>query len=115
MGLFSALFGKTYTNVTIQELKDLLQQKEKYQFVDVRTKQEYKHKHIKGFNKNIDFYKFKRNVTLLDRLDKEKPVVVVCQTGSRSRATCHMMNKLGFKEIYNVKGGMMLYRGPIAK
>jgi len=99
----------------MDELHTYLKDKEKYQFVDVRTKQEYKHKHIKGFNKNIDFYKFSRNVSMLDRSNKQKPIVVVCQTGSRSRSTCHLLHKLGFEEIYNVKGGFQYYRGPIAK
>ena len=58
MGLLSLLFGQNYTNLTNEELKELLKEKNKYQFLDVRTKQEYKHKRIKGFDKNIDFYKF---------------------------------------------------------
>ena len=115
MGLLSWIFPKTYTNINNEQLKAYLSKKETIQFIDVRTKQEYKHKHIKGFTKNIDYYKFRRNTSMLERLDKTKPVVVVCQTGSRSRSTCHLMHKLGFTEIYNVQGGFQQYRGPISK
>ena len=115
MGLLDMLFGKHYTNLTNEELKEMLKEKGKYQFVDVRTKQEYKHKRIKAFDKNIDFYKFSRNKSMLDRISKDKPVVIICETGSRSRGTCNMLSSLGHTEIYNVRRGMMGWRGPITK
>ena len=115
MGLFSFLFKGGTTNITNDQLLVMLKEKSKYQFVDVRTKREYKHKHILGFNKNVDYYKFKKNFSMLDRLDKEKPVVVVCETGARSASTCHLLTKLGFNDIYNVRGGFIRYKGPVAK
>jgi len=115
MVLLSLLFGQNYTNLTNEELKELLKEKNKYQFLDVRTKQEYKHKRIKGFDKNIDFYKFSRNTELLNRLSKDKPVVVVCATGSRSRGTCSLLSRLGHQEIYNVRRGINGWNGIITK
>ena len=115
MGLFNLLFKKEYTDVTTEELKEMLKEKDKYQFVDVRTKQEYKHGHVKGFNKNIDYYKFLRNQTMLDRIDHEKPVVIMCQTGSRSAGACHMLAKRGHKEVYNFRKGIRIWNGTITK
>jgi rhodanese-related sulfurtransferase len=115
MGLLDALFAKNYTNLTNDELKTILKQKEDYQFVDVRTKQEFKHKRIKGFDKNIDFYKFSRNLSMLERIKKDKPVVLVCETGSRSRSTCNILHKLGYTDIYNVRGGVSSWNGVITK
>lgn len=115
MGLLDLLFGKHYTQINADELKVMLKEKTKYQFVDVRTKQEYKHRHIKGFDKNIDFYKFSRNHSMLDRISKEKPVVVICATGSRSRSTCNMLSAQGHTEIFNFQKGMTAWNGPTTK
>lgn len=115
MSILSYLFEKNYEDINSKKVKQMLKEKEKYQFVDVRTKQEYDDGHIKGFDKNLDFYQFSHNLRMLDKLDKDKPVVVACQTGSRSKTTCQLMHKIGFKELYNVYGGMMLYRGPVEK
>lgn len=115
MSIFNMLFGKEYNDIQSEELKGMLQEKDKYQFLDVRTKQEYKHRRIKGFNKNIDYYKFVRNQSMLDRLDKEKPVVVICQTGARSNGTCNLLVKRGHKEVYNFKRGINAWNGPTIK
>lgn len=115
MGLLSVLFGQNYKNVTNEELKEMLKEKGKYQFLDVRTKQEFKHRRIKGFDKNIDYYKFARNKSMLERLSTEKPVVVVCETGSRSRGACNMLSSLGHQEVYNVRSGVSGWNGAITK
>lgn len=115
MGLLDLIFGTNRTDLNNDELKELIKDKDNYTFLDVRTKQEYKHKRIKAFNKNIDFYKFSRNQSMLDRISKDKPVIVMCETGSRSRGTCNILHNRGYKEIYNLKKGMNGWRGPITK
>ena len=115
MGIFSALFKKDYTDISNDELKDMIASKKAYQYVDVRTKQEYKNKRIKAFNKNIDYYKFIRNHSMLERISKDKPVVLMCQTGSRSRGTAALLANMGYTEIYNLKRGMVGWRGPVTK
>lgn len=109
MGLLENLFKKNYTDISSSELNELLKSKNNYQFIDVRTKGEYQQKKIKGFNRNLDYYKFARNHSMLQQIRKDKPIVIVCQTGSRSRATCKLLDKLGFTDIYNVKGGLIRY------
>ena len=115
MGILSLLFGKDYKDITTEELMAMMKEKNKYQFLDVRTKQEYKNGHALGFNKNIDFYKFSRNYSMLERIDLNKPVVVMCQTGARSNGACRMLLKMGHKEVYNFKRGIRNYRGAITK
>ena len=64
MGLFDALFKKEYINLSNDDLKKLMTERKDIQYVDVRTKPEYKHRRIRGFNKNIDFYKFTKNPSI---------------------------------------------------
>lgn len=115
MGLLNLLFGQNYTNLTNSELKEMLKEKSNYQFLDVRTKAEFKHRRIKGFDKNIDFYKFSRNTSMLERVSKEKPVVVICETGSRSRSACALLSNQGHTELYNVRHGISGWNGPTIK
>lgn len=75
------------------------------QLLDVRTSDEYAQGHIKGA-KMIDFYgdDFKEG---LKSLDKEKAVYVYCRSGGRSGQAMKDMHAMGFKAVYNLKGGIM--------
>ncbi len=44
----------------------------------------------------------------LGELDKfkDKPVIVVCQSGNRSSSTCNALTKRGFEKVYNLSGGI---------
>ena len=73
------------------------------QLVDVRTANEYNGGKIENAT-NIDFYGsvFK---TQIEKLDKSKPVMVYCASGGRSGNAAAMMKSMGFKEVYDLKGG----------
>ena len=72
--------------------------------LDVRTAEEYVEGHIENAV-NIDFYAdaFPNE---LDVLDRENTYLIYCRTGSRSGSTFKMMRKLGFKDVYNMEGGI---------
>lgn len=112
MTLFSSIFGaKAQQNDAIkvldtQTFKDSISSK-KVQLIDVRTPDEYNSGHIKDA-KNIDFYSGKFN-TEFDKLDKEKPVYIYCRSGSRSRQSANKLIAMGFKEIYDLRGGFIAW------
>lgn len=106
--IFEKLFKKEYTNISTDELNLMLKNQFKYQFVDVRTKREFSMNKISGFT-NIDFYQFRRNVKMLEKYKKDKPIIVMCATGSRSRVAAKMFVKQGFKEVYNFSRGINSY------
>ena len=113
MSFFTALFGsKTSKSNTIKilapdQFKAQVENKN-VQLVDVRTPAEFKAGHIKGA-KNIDFFSgnFESN---FDKLNKEKAVYVYCRSGSRSWQAAKKLEAMGFKEIYDLKGGILKYR-----
>ena len=41
---------------------------------------------------------------------KDKPVVVVCRVGTRSRTACQMLTAAGFQQVMNLEGGMVAWR-----
>lgn len=92
---------KGVKNISTDYLKSELKNKEK-QFIDVRTPQEFRANHIKGF-KNIPLFELRQRA---NELSKEKEVFVICQSGMRSSKASKVLKKLGFNHITNVKGGM---------
>lgn len=114
MTLFSSIFGvRSQPNNAIkvlepQTFKDSISNK-KVQLIDVRTSEEYKSGHIKNAA-NIDFYSGKFT-TEFNKLDKEKPLYIYCRSGSRSKQTSNKLSAMGFKEIYDLKGGILNYKG----
>ncbi len=75
------------------------------QLIDVRTPKEYAGGYIKGA-KNIDFYE---NAFLIqmNKLDKNKPVYLYCKSGRRSATAANQLKEQGFKEIYDLQGGII--------
>lgn len=92
---------KGITNISVQEVKDKIKN-HNVQFIDVRTPGEYKANHRKPF-KNIPLSNLAQKI---GELDKEKEVVIICQSGMRSTKAAKVLKKRGFQKIYNVKGGM---------
>ena len=73
------------------------------QLIDVRTQEEFNEGYI-GNAKNIDFktLDFKQKIS---KLDKNKPVLIYCYGGGRSAKASKIFQSLGFKKIYDLKGG----------
>lgn len=49
---------------------------------------------------------------LLDHIDdipKDKPVVLICRSGGRSARAANVLFEAGYTNIYNLKGGMILW------
>ncbi len=112
MSLLSMLFGGSAANentklLSPEEFKEHILKKN-VQLIDVRTPREFNASHIKGA-KNIDFYSgsFK---TEFNKLNKNKPLYIYCRTGSRSRHASNKLYEMGFKEIYDLQGGIVRWK-----
>ena len=78
-----------------------------YTLLDVRQPGEYETEHIPGA-KLIPLPGLKDG---LSQLDKHKPVIAYCAIGGRSLAAAQLLSGLGFKEIYNLQGGIKAWQG----
>lgn len=92
---------KGIQNITVQEAKEKIHEKN-VQCIDVRTPREYKAFNRPQF-KNIPLNELPNK---LSTLDKNKEIVLICQSGLRSARAAKLLSRQGFKSIYNVKGGM---------
>ncbi|MEO8042668.1 MAG: rhodanese-like domain-containing protein [Acidobacteriota bacterium] len=86
----------------IEPAKALPRVQEAYsQFVDVRTPEEYAGGHaVRAINIPLSELPAK-----LDRLERNEPVYVICQSGRRSTEASEILNRNGFKWVFNVTGG----------
>lgn len=105
-------FGKTEVRDVISHIDSsklngfLADAQGDYQFIDVRTPEEYRGRHIDAFvNLPLQSLEYK-----VDTLDVNKPVVIICASGGRSMSAAQFLKARGFKTIFNVRGGMMAYR-----
>jgi len=71
------------------------------QFIDVRTPEEYAAGHAERA-RNIPLDTLAAN---LDRIERNEPVYVICQTGRRSRQAAELLKQRGFNNVLNVTGG----------
>lgn len=71
------------------------------QFIDVRTPEEFASGRAKGV-KNIPLDTVAANV---DKLDKKRPVYIICRTGSRSRTAAKILSDAGFAQAIIIAGG----------
>ena len=45
----------------------------------------------------------------LPSTDTDKPIVLVCASGGRSSSACAMLADMGYKQLYNLRGGFAAY------
>lgn len=87
--------------ITSKELEKKLEENNS-QLLDVRSPREFKAYHIKGFI-NIPVGDLRKNV---NKLDKNKELIVICHTGIRSSDACKRLKRRGYTNLVNVKGGI---------
>ncbi|MGF1534510.1 MAG: rhodanese-like domain-containing protein [Bernardetiaceae bacterium] len=91
-----------------QKFDDLMKVAPDVQLLDVRTPQEFAVGHLpKAINNNIASPSF---VDQAQKLDKNRPVFVYCKTGVRSHQAARELEKLGFREIYDMAGGLVVWQ-----
>ncbi|HEY4797868.1 MAG TPA: thioredoxin domain-containing protein [Bacteroidia bacterium] len=96
------------TKLSPSEFAQKIKEQPAAPLVDVRTPEEFEKGHLENA-KNIDW----RNSNFqsqISQLDKSKPVYVYCLSGGRSSAAANQMRSDGFKEVYELDGGIMKWR-----
>lgn len=75
--------------------------------VDVRTPKEYNAGHLEN-SLNIDWLgdSFKSEIELID---KNETIYLYCRSGRRSADATMYLDSLGYKNVYNLRGGYIAY------
>ena len=47
---------------------------------------------------------------VVEKLEKKTKIFVYCRSGIRSQKACNILDQLGFKETYNLNGGILEWK-----
>lgn len=95
--------------VTVRELSGIIESGEEIFLLDVRTRSEYEQAHLAATDDLIPYDQLKSN---LDRLPKNKNAAIycLCKVGRRSGIAANFLASVGFKNVYNVEGGITAWK-----
>ncbi len=102
----------TYKNINNDELQQMLDKN--VNLIDIRRPEEWKQTGIIENSKTLTFFlgSGQVNPEFMSQFqhvatDKNKPVIIICRTGSRSKAASEYISKsLGYSDVYNVTHGI---------
>ncbi len=95
-------------NISVEELKQKLDNGENIHLIDCREPHEYLEGNIGG--KLVPLGKIQ--TMQIDELEdlKDEEVIVHCRSGKRSMMACMVLEQLGFKNTTNVDGGILAWQ-----
>ena len=101
-------FGPKVPSVSVEDVKKALDETSDCAVLDVRTSEEYTRGHIKGsINLPVNVV-----ATSVEKIlsDKNKTIYVYCLSGSRSNQAVGTMLKLDYKNVFDIKSGLLAWR-----
>ena len=94
------------------EYKDWIKNISSYKksiILDVRTVEEYEEISIpNAILANI--LEPNEFMNVVEKLEKKSKIFVYCRSGVRSQKACNILDQLGFKETYNLNGGILEWK-----
>ena len=95
--------NKPIKSITVYDLEKLISEKIDFQLIDVRESYEYDIVNINGQLMPKDFI-----TQHLDKIEKDKKVVIHCRSGKRSADVIEQLEaEYGFENLYNLEGGIL--------
>ena len=99
------------------ECKDWIKNISSYKksiILDVRTVEEYEEISIpNAILANI--LEPNEFMDVVEKLEKKSKIFVYCRSGVRSQKACNILDQLGFKETYNLNGGILEWKKNLNK
>lgn len=94
--------------ITVQELKSMIDNNVDFQLIDVRETFEYEVSNLNGLNIPL------AGILLeADKVSKEIPVVIQCRSGKRSAQAIMLLEQKGYTNLSNLQGGILAWREEI--
>ncbi len=91
--------------ITVQELKQMMDTKADLQLIDVREEYEYDIANLNG-----ELIPMGEILNSVEKIDRNKPVVIHCRSGARSATVIQQLERMhGFTNLLNLKGGIIAY------
>ena len=91
--------------ITVSELKKMMDEMQDFQLIDVREPHEYEIAQMGG-----ELIPMGEVMDNADKISKDKPVIIHCRSGARSGAIVNALeSQLAFTNVYNLKGGILAW------
>lgn len=104
----SGLAQESTKVLSVTDFKTKISKDSTAQLVDVRTPEEFAAGHI---NNAVNINYFDADfATKIQKLNKNRPVLLYCKSGIRSGKAAAVMQKLGFAALYNLEGGYLKWK-----
>ena len=97
-------------SISVNELKSLNENNEKFSLLDVRTDAEVLQSRIPINSIHIPINEIPNRII---ELDKNKNIIVYCKSGKRSQKVCDYLIQNNFKNIRNLDGGILAWANKI--
>lgn len=98
------LIKRNRDDVDYSELKKLIRQTENVKLIDVRSMQEYTEGHLDGAI-CVPLYELNPKIKEVTS-DKDSLMILYCTSGIRSLKGVKILTSMGYKNVYNLKGGL---------
>ena len=101
----SRIFTRSMDNqLNYKEVLDIIKQSKNAKLIDVRSIQEYEEGHLDGA---ICIPLYELSSKIIDKIqDKDNIIILYCSSGIRSLKGKKILDNLGYRNIYNLKGGI---------
>lgn len=96
------------SEISVKALKEILDNKEKIQILDVREPSEYLVSNLGGI-----FIPLRELPHRLEELNPDEPIAVLCHSGVRSAHATFLLKQAGFNKVFNITGGIVAWSGEI--
>jgi len=93
--------------ITPKELRAKIDNNDTFQLIDVREEHDFEDFNIGGINIPLG-----QIFSSLDKIDTDKPVILICNSGRKTAAIIHTINRkldLNTNSIFTLKGGIPSY------
>ncbi|AOL34833.1 MBL fold metallo-hydrolase [Geobacillus thermoleovorans] len=99
--------------MTVQQMTEKVFNKESLFILDVRNESDFRDWKIEGENfayLNVPYFELIDGVdSIVDRLPKDKDIVVVCAKGGSAAFVAEQLTEAGFDNVYTLAGGMQAW------
>lgn len=74
--------------------------------IDVREPEEYRSGHLR----DSQLLPLRKIIDEAPNLPRERPIFLVCRSGRRSTRAMHWLLDMGFRDVYNIRGGILSWK-----